>query len=131
MPGNPGDDLIDDVSIPDETRILRRIAPTQVKTAGDIVRPQSNAFSNSPDGSGTSIDIWEGDRQPEDTLAGHDHYGLVWLTVADVRAVGLGVIRDETNGNPHHALIQGKKTKGKQRQLASVVHWIRLPEQVD
>jgi len=98
---------------------------------GDIARPQSDAFSNSPDGSATSVDIWEGDRQPEDTLAGHDDFGLVWLTVADVRAAGLGVIRNKIGGNPHHALIQGKKTKGKQRKLASVACWIKLPEQGD
>ncbi len=131
MPGNPGDELIDDASIPNETRILRRVAPTQVKMAGDIVRPQSNAFSNSPDGRGTSIDIWDGDRQPEGTLAGHDGFGLVWLTVADVRAAGLGVIRNKIPGNPHHTLIQGKKTKGIQRQLATAAHWIKLPKQRD
>ena len=131
MPGNPGDELIDDASIPNETRILRRIAPTQVKMDGDIARPQSDAFSNSPDGSGTSVDIWEGDLQPEDTLAGHDGFGLVWLTVADVRAAGLGVIRNKIPGNPHHTLIQGKKTKGKQRQMARAGRWIKLPEQGD
>lgn len=107
---------------------MRRIPPKQVARDTSPLRPASSNFENSPDGTGTSVDIWEADCGPENTLAGHPGFGLVVLTVQDVREQG--VIRWPVPGNQHHALLQGKKTQGVRRRLAErAAHgWYKYPE---
>lgn len=128
MVGKSGDEYDDDDSIPRETKLLRRIAPGQVTKDDHKERPRSNAFANHPDGSGTSVDIWETGREPADMLVDYDDFGLVWLTVGDVRDAELGVIRAEQSDNPHHAHIQGRKTTARKRRLAKAARWIKQPE---
>lgn len=131
MPGSPGDVFADDPSISDEARVLRRIPPGQVVNVPPTDRPRSDAFSNSPDGTGTSVDIWEEGWNSKDTLVDHENFGLVSLTVRNIRDAELGIVRNRIPGNPHHALIQGKKTKGKQRSLAKASQWIKRPDLPD
>jgi|GEM_PF-4445413 len=76
-------------------------------------RLRSDAFSNHPDGSGTSVDILEDDWSAEHSLAGHPEFGLVSIPVGEVRDVELGIIRVPLPDNPHHAHLQGKKTQSR------------------
>lgn len=125
-----GDEYDDDPSIPPKAQLLRRIPPWQLPNVnGGGEAPRSDAFSNHPDGSGTSVDILEDDWSPEKTLAGYSSFGLVSILAEEVRSVGLGVIRARIPNNPHHAHIQGKKTKSIKRQLAKHCRWIREPPQ--
>jgi hypothetical protein len=87
----------------------------------------SPAFDNSPDGSGTSVDIVEAIGQYEKTLQGHEGFGLVCLTVEQIRSVGLGIKRAPIPGNPQHAILLGPKKKVK-RELAKMAEWIKRPE---
>ncbi len=128
MVGRSGDEYDDDDSISRKTRLLRRIAPGHVTKGDHKERPRSDAFANHPDGGGTSVDIWENGREPADMLVDHGDFGLVWLTVGDVRDAELGVIRAKQSDNPHHAHIQGRKTKHKQRRLAMAARWIKKPK---
>lgn len=76
-----------------------------------------------------SVDIAEGDWTPERSLVGHEGYGLVALTVADLRAAGQQLIRDPIPDNPHHGVVQGEKTLARRRQMAKAARWvIRPPE---
>lgn len=121
-----GDDFADDPSILPDALLLRRIAPWQL-TPKDAERPNSDAFSNHPDGSGTSVDILEEGWSPERTLAGHDEFGLVSISAGDVRSAGLGVVRAPKPELPQHAYIQGRKTKSRQRRLARSCAWLKRP----
>lgn len=129
MAAKAGDEFDDDVVLQSEVRILRRIPPgnTAPKVNGSL-RPSSNCFGNHPDGSGTSVDIWDDAHDPKDTLKGHAGFGLAWLTVGEVRELGLGVCPDPIGGNSRHALIQGKKTGSRKNRLARLSRWIELPE---
>ena len=126
MPQKPGEVFKDDPTIPPEMRVLHRVHPNNYVDSED--RPASSEFDNSSDGSGTSADLMEDDDQPERTLAGHEGFGLVALTVADIRAAGLGVVRNPVEGNPQHVLIQGPKKRAAKRTLARQAEWIKRPD---
>lgn len=123
----PGDCTKDDKDIPDSACLLRRIPPYGIK--GNPGRPNSSNFGNSPDGTGTSVDILEQDREPGDSLAGHDGFGLVSVTAGDLRSLGLGIIRIPLPGNPHHAHIQGPKSRSIKRKIAECAEWVVHPSQ--
>ena len=120
-----GDELKDDSKISSDTKVLRRIPPEKIKPKTRI--PSSDNFSNHYDGSGTSVTIWADGVTPDDVLKDHESFGLVALTVAEIRAQGLGIIRAPLPDNPNHAHLQGKKTTGKKRRLAAAAEWIREP----
>jgi len=122
-----GDIFRDDPTIPDDMRLLHRVPFEWYYAPED--RPQSCSFDNSPDGSGTSVDLMEADDQPQRTLAGHPGFGLVSITAGQARAAGLGVVRNPILGNPgnsQHCLLQGKKNKAS-KKLARQCQWLVRP----
>ena len=124
-----GDEFDDDGSIPSEAKVLRRIPPGRFVEDRDGPRPQSDNFSNSPDGTGTSVTILAEGIDPRELLEGHDGFGLVSLSVQDIRDAGLGIVRKPiVGGDQNHAHIQGKKKKKIERQLAGAAEWIVMPE---
>ncbi len=131
MGGQVHEAQADTVSITDETRLLRRIPPGRTKKGELGLRPQSDCFSDPPGSTGMSVDVWEDARNPEDLLVGHDGFGVVWITVGDVRKLGLEIVRDRQPDNPYHALVQGKKTTGIKRRLAVAARWIKMPDPAD
>ena len=128
MAEKPGDKFDDDESITPETRVLRRIPPGRFVEDRDGPRPQSDNFSNHDDGTGTSVDIMVEGFDPLAQLDGLDGYGLVSISVLNIRNAGLGIVPDPLPDNPHHANLQGKKTRGVKRQLALSAEWIVMPE---
>ena len=129
MAGKPGDKLEDDGSILPETRVLRRIPPGRSVEGSDGPRPQSGNFSNSPDGTGTSVTILAEGIDPLELLEGHDGFALVSLSVQDIRDAGLGIVREPiVGGDQKHAHIQGKKTGGAKRYLALSAEWVVMPK---
>src|SRR3546814_4548338 len=113
----PGHEELDDDDIPPDAILARRVYWRWVEWPDPEERLTSEAFSDSPDGTGTSVDIVEGARLPEDSLVGHPGHGLVTLTAADVRELGLGVIRVPQAGNVDHCQLQGRKKKTRKRDL--------------
>jgi len=125
MPQQPGDIFEDDPSIPDDMCLLRRVPPNRVVT--EEKRPQSDTFSNSSDGTGTSVDLAIDENQIERTLADFPDFGVVAVTAGQVRALGLGVIRDPLPENANHALITGNKKKTS-KLLVRLCEWKKLPK---
>jgi len=118
--------------VPDETRVLRRIPPGRFKTLPDAsIIPDSDNFSVIPGETGTSVDFWEGEAAIESTLSGHAGFGLVSLTVADIRALGLDVVRAPRPDNPRHGLIVDRsperRSRKVKRRLAEACRWVREP----
>ena len=94
--------------IPGDARILLRIPPDWVTEKTPTPRPNSGNFQIKSGDTGLSVDIWEDDASPKQTLAGHDNFKLVSLTVGDIRKFnGLEVVHDPVEGNPRHAEIRG------------------------
>ena len=119
-----------------DVRILRRIPPRGVHPSDPTDRPQSWRFAPKKGEDGLSVDIWENGNSPEDTIKRADkglppgeEYGIVYLTVGDVRGVDLEVVRDPQPDNPFHALIKGKFTRSKRKKLSakSSRGWIKKP----
>lgn len=130
-----GDEHIDDPELGDDLRVLRRIRPSEVVKEQD--RPSSSNFYNDKEGKGTSVDLWEPDRRPDDVLKGHDGYGVVSISIGEIRRIGktkghpLGVIRVPQHNNRHHAHIQGRKTGSIRSALANAARWEIRPAEVN
>lgn len=129
MAPKSGDEFDDDFSVPSETRLLRRIPPRRISPKGDgSFRPNSDCFANDPnDGTGMSVDIWVEGLDPLLCIQGHEGFGLVWFSVADIRRLGMGVCQEPLEENERHALIQGKKTHGRKRAIAHASSWVAIP----
>ena len=127
MAAKPGDVYDHDETISPETKVLRRIPPDKIVEGDPNQRPQSGNFSNHRNGTGTSVSIWVEGTDPLNLLAEHEGFGVVSLTVRDIRDAGLGIIRAQSPDDPHHAHIQGKKTSAARRGLAEAAVWIRRP----
>ena len=129
----PGSEHRDDLTITAETRILRRIPPgrswVQLDPESGDFQPTSGNFDNHDSGTGTSVDIWEGDRTPENMLTDeHRGFGVVSLTVEEIRCQGLGVIRWPEPDNPFHALLQGPKPGKVKKSLKRSARWEIQPQ---
>lgn len=127
MPAKPGDIFDDDETISPQLFVLRRIPPGRIVLSDTGQRPQSNNFSNHPDGTGTSVSILVEGRNPSDVLDGHEGFGLVQLKVEDIRDAGLGIVSAPLSEDPYHAHIQGVKTRSRLRRLAKAAIWIKKP----
>lgn len=129
-PPAPGDEFADDTSIGDDVQILRRIPPKRWYHADDE-RPHSDNFANSPDGSGTSFDIMvSADAIAAAVSSLPEGFGAVVLKASDIRAARLGLVRDPLPDNPHHVLLQGKKTEGTRKSLCRACRqsWAKKPD---
>jgi hypothetical protein len=54
-------------------------------------------------------------------------WGLIEISVASVREIGLGVEKDPRPDDPHHVLVHGKKTGSVRRKLKAACVWVRRP----
>ena len=126
-----GEELLEPPPLPDDAVVLRRIPDNSTTPYLNSVRPNSDNFKDEHDGE-CSVDLYVDEQQPERTLDGHDGYGLIALTVAEIRSVGLDVKVDRIDGNPAHALIIGDKTQPRRRRLSKIAshRWIKLPASV-
>ena len=66
------------------------------------------AFKDDRDGDPTSVYLASEAGSPGDVMAGHQGFGLVAITAADVQACGLRVVRQEEPGFPYHAILVGQ-----------------------
>lgn len=119
----------DDVSIPDETELWRRIPPWHVHHDVRLgrLRPASAAFDDDVDDP-MSVVIATGAAGPGAVLAGHEGFALAAITAGLARACGLGVMRDPLPDNPAHAVVFGHKTGAIMRRLAREATWIVPPD---
>ena len=133
MSSQPPPAYQDDPAIQDEVRLLRRVHPQWIVRDNNLncLRPSSQAFNNSPDGSPMSVireDVLENEhRSPVSTLAGYPGYALAALTAGTVRQNGQGVAADPLPEEPAHALVFGNKTESVRRRLAKASRWVVEP----
>ena len=114
---------VDDLSIDDADPLWRRIHPKWYVPDGRGGRRLSSAaFENSPDGSGMSVTLGrEAEAEggsPQAAVERFPGYGLASLVARRCRELDQTLQRDPTEEDPHHALVNGKKTKRIQRELA-------------
>lgn len=129
--------LQDDVSVDNGTLLFRRIlVQPKVWIIWDEIRnawrPTSAAFDNDRYGKPTSVVLEDtlraAGREVHEALAGHSDMALAAVSAGDVRAHGLGVVRDPTPEEPAHGLITGKKTRKVRQDLAISSKWILEPQ---
>jgi hypothetical protein len=87
------------------------------------------AFQDNPDSVSVALGIVLGDLglEPDVVVASFPGYGLWRLSVALVRDLGLGVVKDPTESEKWHGSVYGKKTKRVKASLARNGEWVRRP----
>lgn len=137
-------DLRDDENISPDTVFYVRVSKEQLteKNSPEGPRPSSHVFDDSTDENGVSGAsiifkhlLEDAGGKIADAVVNPDRFGLVELTVRDVREFGQGVVFDpKPNTDQHHrlcgpahGLICGPKQKSKKRNIAKRARWIVLP----
>ena len=119
----------DDLSIPDEAVIWRRISKDHYES--DTRRPSTAAFSDPSDGSSMSATA------PPSTLKADDYaqrwgaYAVAEFTAGELRALGFGltwVATDPPDLDPYHVEIHGPKTGSRKKKLKSLCRWAYEPK---
>jgi len=121
----------DDKSIPDEAELWRRVPPGINWSVLDEnlgrIRPTSQAFRDSPDGSPMSVFLADECGNPQTAIAGHEGFGLVVFSAGLARKCGQKIARKPLPEQPSHAFVVGEKTKPVQNRLARGCRWIIEP----
>ncbi|MBW8000438.1 MAG: hypothetical protein FVQ80_00245 [Planctomycetes bacterium] len=119
------DSLTDDIPQVDDGEMLFRKLTVRgwiVKKGDGAIRPSSAVFISRFDP--ISVDI-ASKTTPEESIK--EAFALVGLIAGLPKSLGCPVVEDPIEGNPAHALIKGKITKSKARQLATASSWIIPP----
>ncbi len=119
----------DDRSILDADPLWRRVIQLWVVADGSGgSRVSSAAFDNSSDGSGTSVTLGreaqEAGVTPRKALERYPDCRLASVSAGHCRRSGQAIVRDPTEEDRHHALVEGPKTKSVRRELARAAVWI-------
>jgi hypothetical protein len=119
---------IDDVSIGNDDRLLRRIRPDDVFVEPETGqrRPSSATFISKSNI--ISVDLATL-TTPEKALGNYPSHILVEIDVGTVRSLGCKVVRDPQPDNPSHALLygsgpDGRMTKSQAREIVSRCKWV-------
>ncbi len=112
-----------------DTKVWRRIPPHHFPKKPRQDRPDSAAFDDDSLDEPMSVVIARSGRDPYDILRGHDGFGVVALTVAELEAAGQELRADPLPEEPDHALVVGNKSKGQRRRMASSATWVVRPPQ--
>ena len=123
MSSTPDSVPVDDATIDGDEFALRRVHHSLAASG----KPDSSIFRDDPGGIGTSVTLW---RSPADLVAvtkDRPEVGVVAITVAQFRELGLGITFTFEDGNPNHCEVFGPRTKGKMRALRELVRWVRYP----
>jgi hypothetical protein len=127
-----------DPSIPDESRLLRRIIPDWIVPDhnNNCKRVSSAAFCNSKnehgeeDGMSVVLEdvlLVQG-RLRTSVLTGYESNSLIAQTAGWVRSCDQGVIRDPLPEEPAHGLVVGNKNTAARKRLARQYEWVEPPE---
>ena len=126
-------DYPDDPTIPNESKLWRRIPPWHFipdENRGGF-RPSSAAFDNHPDGTPMSVLLADLVRQTgrnaHDALARHVGFALASFTAGLARDCEQSVAREPIPDEPAHAVVFGRKTTGVKRRLAKGAEWVVAP----
>lgn len=126
------DDPSLDLPLPDELVLWRRIPREKFVSVTDAegiirMRPSSDSFAdNSKDGSSMSVFDSASCGGLDRIRQGHEQFGVVAITVGQMREAGLTVVRTPAGG-PGHCEVVGKKTGGVKNKLVKSSTWVFLP----
>lgn len=116
------DALTDDPTIGDNEVIWRRIYLAVDDENLKCKRPSSACFQ---DGLHGPVSVYiASEAQSTQVMQGGKEPFLAALTVAFIRKLGLGIIRDSSSGGPGHALLLGRKTPSIRSKLAKEATWV-------
>ena len=66
-------------------------------------------------------------RTPASALAGHMDFGVVELDIDLLKELGLTVRPDPVEGEPDHAVVEGRKTDPVRKRMAKAARWVIRP----
>lgn len=115
----------DDASIGDEETVLRRV-PEGFTVYDDNLqrhRPSTQAFlQDGPDG---LVSVYLSSETTSEAVAsGGPERFLASITVGQLRAQELGIVRDRSSGGPGHCVMTGRKTKGRLNRIVKQAEWV-------
>lgn len=118
-----------DPDISDQEELFRRFPADQWVPDDKINgrRLSSAAFSNSSDGSGTSVFL-SSEVSMDRILEGYERLGVAVLTAGAARAAQQGVRRVPLEEIPGHAQIEGRKSPSVRRRLAAACEVKKEPD---
>jgi len=120
---------VDDLTIPDDATLLRRIPPWHLvfdERLG-VRRISSGAFADDQDGSPMSVFLASAVVDPGTVMIGHAEFGLAAITSGLARACGQIIVRDPLPEQPSHALVVGRKTNSVRTRLSRGANWVIPP----
>lgn len=126
-------DIVDDVTIPDDAELWRRIHPDWIiwDDAVGRRRVSSQAFQDHPRSGMMSFCLSSEVEGPHVPLAGHPGYFLVGITAGERRALGFILSRDPPMpGEIGHVWVSGPSKKKRRRPILDACRWIVAPEDV-
>ncbi len=123
----------DDPSIKGAWTLWRRIPPWHFTPDGKGgQRASSAAFEDDPDGDPMSVTIVEKGGEIDRAMAGHDGYGLVAISVQEMRDKGQKIVFKPTADEPAHGIVVGEKNKKRFcRKVAKAAKWVVPPPSAD
>lgn len=123
-----GPEPIDDPTISDDEILLRRVAPEQMANEGGELRVSSNAFHDITDQQtgARAVSVFVESRvlslgvSLPQVLEDLEGFGLVAITVREIRDLGLGVTwaPNDLSLGAAHAHLNGNKNRPVRRRLA-------------
>jgi hypothetical protein len=125
------DDPSLDLPLPDELILWRRVPKEKFVFVTDVegmthFRPSSDTFADSRDGSSMSVFDSSSCGGLDRILHGHEQFGVVAITVGQMKEAGLKVVRTPTGG-PGHCEVVGKKTGSVKNKLVKASVWVVGP----
>lgn len=127
-----------DLSIPDDARLLRRVIPQWIVNDDNTnsKRVTSQAFCNSTGEAGQEegmsvfledVILNEG-RSVSSLLTNYETNALIAITAGWVRSWQQGVVRDPISEESSHAQVMGDKNSNTRRKLAKEWVWVIEPK---
>ena len=127
----------DDPSLAGDIKVIRRIPPKADRVTWDENDTPRASSQNFRDNRNDELSMFIArETTPEDVLQGLDGYGLVELTLKEIRDIyakhgrDLVICRDESdNAGPGHILVCGKPSPRMKDELRECAKWVpgKLP----
>ncbi len=115
----------DDADIGDGEVVLRRVAEDFTVYDSNLQRRRASTqafLQGGPDG---LVSVYlSSETTPEAIASGGPERFLVSITVGELRAQELGIVRDPSSGGPGHCVITGRKTKGRLNRIVQKAEWV-------
>lgn len=120
----------DDPSLSGDVRLWRRIPPDADRVKLDQITQQPRPSSMNFRDKNHELSVYVASETTiDEILAGHQGFGIVELTAAEVRAhVPAVILCRDPDPHPAHALVCAKLTRSQSERLARVCRWVVTPQ---